>query len=92
MHARGQDEELKLREGGVAWQEIDGQTVLLDVEHSRYLGINATGTLIWRALVAGTTRCELIAQLQQEFGITQAQASADVDAFIAGCADRNLLQ
>lgn len=92
MHARGHGEELTLRVGGVAWREIDGETVLLDLEHSRYLGINAAGTLMWRALAAGTTRGELIAQLQREFGISEAHACGDVDSFIADCADRNLLQ
>lgn len=92
MHTRGHGEDLKLREGAVAWQEIDGETVLLDLEHSRYLGVNAAGTLMWRALAAGTTRGELIAQLQQEFGITGVQACRDADSFIADCSDRNLLQ
>jgi hypothetical protein len=92
MHARGHGEELKLREGGVAWQEVDGETVLLDLEHSRYLGVNAAGTLIWRALAVGTTRGELIAQLQREFGIPEAQAGGDVDSFVADCTNRNLLQ
>lgn len=92
MHPQGHGEQLKLREGAVAWQEIDGETVLLDLEHSRYLGVNASGTLVWRALAAGTTRGQLVAQLQREFGISEAQAGGDVDSFIAGCADRNLLQ
>jgi hypothetical protein len=92
MQALGHGEELKLREGGVAWQEVDGETVLLDLEHSRYLGVNAAGTLLWRALAAGTTHDELVAQLKQEFGISEVQACGDVDSFIADCADRNLLQ
>lgn len=92
MHTPGHGEQLKLRAGRVAWQEIDGETVLLDLAHSRYLGVNAEGTLIWRALAAGTTRGELITQFQEEFGISQARAARDVDAFIADCADRNLLQ
>lgn len=92
MHARRQDEELKLREGAVTWQEVDGETILLDVKSSRYMGVNPSGSLIWAALAAGTNRSKLIEQLQREFGITQAQASADVDAFLADCAGRNLLQ
>jgi hypothetical protein len=92
MQARGHGEELKLREGAVAWREIDGETVLLDLEHSRYIGVNATGTLIWQGLAAGTTRSELIAQLQRKFGISEAQAGGDVDSFIADCTHRNLLQ
>jgi len=56
------------------------------------MGVNASGTRIWSALAAGTTRGELIEQLQRAFGITEAQASADVDAFLADCTSRNLLQ
>ena len=92
MHAREHGEEFKLREGRVAWQEVDGEIVLLDLEHSCYLGVNAPGALVWRALAAGTTRGELVTQLQREFGITEAQAGTDVDAFITSCANRNLLQ
>ena len=91
MQAR-KDEELKLREGAVAWQEVDGETILLHVNNSCYMGVNASGTRIWSALAAGTTRGELIEQLQRAFGITEAQASADVDAFLADCTSRNLLQ
>ena len=92
MRAQGHGEELKLREGGVAWQEIDGETVLLDLERSLYLVVNVSGTLMWHALATGTTRGELIAQLQREFGISKEQAGGDVDSFIADCANRNLLQ
>jgi hypothetical protein len=31
-------EGLKLRESGVAWREIVGETGLVDLDHSRYLG------------------------------------------------------
>lgn len=92
MDPLGQDEELTLREGAVAWQEVDGETILLDVTTSSYLGVNASGSLLWGALAAGTTRRDLTELLQREFGITEAQAVADVDVFLAGCATRKLLR
>lgn len=92
MTAPGQHDVFILREGAVAWQEVEGEMILLDLENSRYLGVNPSGTLLWRALAGGATRGELSAQLQERFGISAAQADADVDAFLADCADRNLLQ
>lgn len=92
MTAPGQDGVMTLREGAVAWQEVEGETILLDLENSRYLGVNASGTVLWRALATGATRGELSARLQREFGISQPQADTDVAAFLADCAGRNLLQ
>ena len=91
MGADGHHEKLKLRDGAVAWQEIDGETVLLDVATSCYLGVNPSGTLLWSALAAGATRGELVERLRRQFEITEAQAAADVDHFLADCARRNLL-
>jgi hypothetical protein len=85
------DDTIRVRAEAVASQEIDGETVLLDLKSSEYLGVNESGTLLWQALLVGTTRRDLVALLCERFGIQQEQADADVDAFLADCDDRGLL-
>lgn len=85
------DEQLKLREGAVAWQQVDDETILLDLKNSRYIGVNSSGSVLWPALVAGTTPGALVERLRREFDLSEAQAVADVDAFLSECAGRELL-
>jgi hypothetical protein len=91
MNAGFADNRIKLREGATGWQQVDGETILLDLTASSYLGVNRSGTLLWSALAEGTTRDELIRHLTNTFDIAEDQAGADVDAFLEDCRTRDLL-
>lgn len=82
---------LKLREDAIAWREVDGETLLLDLATSKYLSINPSATILWRLLAAGTTREALVDALVAEYGIDSSQASEDVDAFLEDCTARGLV-
>ncbi len=86
------DVQFKLREGAVAWQEVDGETVLLDLAESRYLGANAAGSVLWQALAQGATRSELVERLRGSFEVGQDRAEVDVDAFLGNCRNRGYLE
>jgi hypothetical protein len=83
---------IKLREGCTAWREVEDETVVLHLDSSTYLGVNAAGTLLWRAMTRGATRSDLVEQLVSTFGIEGDRAAADVDAFIDDCRRRGLLE
>jgi Coenzyme PQQ synthesis protein D (PqqD) len=83
--------ELQLAHGAAVWREIDGETVVLALESSTYLSLNATGSLLWHRLTAGTARAELIDVLVDHFEVERGIAAADVDTFIADCRRRGLL-
>jgi Coenzyme PQQ synthesis protein D (PqqD) len=82
---------LKLRETDLHWREIDGELVALDGQDSRYVAANGSGTLLWRALIAGTTPEALAEQLVRTYGIDRERATTDVDRFLAALAERGLL-
>ena len=82
---------IRLRDEKLEWREIDGEVVALDGQESEYLGVNRAGALLWPMLAGGTTREALVAQLSEEFGIEEARAAADVDAFVGSLAERRLL-
>lgn len=84
-------DDIKVRESAVVWRTLDDQTVLLALDSSTYLQLNATGTLLWPMLVEGTTRAALIATLVAHFGVDERRAAADVDAFLDGCRQQRLL-
>jgi hypothetical protein len=83
--------ELRLRDEGVAWKEVDGEIVALDEQAALYLAANPAGALLWRTLAAGTTREALVAELMSEYGIDRDRATADTDAFLRDRSERGLL-
>lgn len=86
-----QEPRLKLRENAVAWQQVDGETILLDVGASTYLGVNQSGSALWPALADGATRSELVDRLCEAYQVSKEQAVVDVDEFVRMCRDRGLL-
>ena len=82
----------KLREGAVAWQEIDGEAILLDLEASMYLGANPAGSVLWSALAEGTSRDSMIERLRTRFDVSEDRAGRDVDDFLSLCDERGYLE
>ena len=83
---------LKLREGALAWREVDGRAVLLDLEASMYLEVNESGSLLWRLLAEGTTREALVGALVDAYDLPADQAAADVDELLEDCRARGYLE
>lgn len=83
--------QLKLRESDLHWREIDGEIIALEARGSRYVAANGAGAVLWRALVAGTTRDALVDELVRAYGIDRARADADVRRFVEALAEQGLL-
>jgi hypothetical protein len=81
----------KLRGDALHWRQIEDEVVAVDMTTASYLGANPAGALLWPALADGATREELGALLVERFGIDEAQASADVEAFLAQLDEAGLL-
>lgn len=83
---------LRLRKDGLTWLETDGELVALDTQASAYLSGNPTATLLWPALVEGTTHDELVETLVGAFDLDRATAKRDVEAFVTDLEARKLLE
>lgn len=83
---------LTLREGAVAWQEVEGETILLDLAASEYLGVNRSGSALWPALVDGATEGELVDRLCTAYDLPRQRAADDVAAFLDVCRTRGFLE
>jgi hypothetical protein len=90
MAQEGKDR-VRLRQDEVEWRELEGEVVVLDLRRSTYLAVNRTGALLWRRLVEGATRAELVEKLMDEFGLEPKAARADLDSFLAELREQELL-
>jgi hypothetical protein len=82
------NQRLQLRR--VQWHDHDGQIVILD-SSARTIALNPTAAMLWRHLVEGADREQLVRDLTDEFGIEEAIAIHDVDGFLDGLRSRGLL-
>ncbi len=78
--------------GGVEWQHIDDEVVVLDLSSSAYLAVNGTGAALWRLVAAGTTERQLVEELMARFAVDVDQAHADVIRFTTQLRDLALLE
>ena len=83
---------LRLRDGGVEWRTLEDETVVLDLQGSRYFAINATGTMLWPLLAEGATRAQLVEAVTQRWDVTGDAAARDVDAFCGALEAEGLLE
>jgi hypothetical protein len=81
----------RLKADRIAWRRIGDDVVVLDLRTSQYLGANASAGLLWRGLERGAPRDELIAEIVREYDVDVGVAASDVDAFLADCRERDLL-
>ncbi len=74
----------------LAWQELDGSVVIVDLDGRVALGLNASGSLLWRHLCANG-REGLERALGEAFGLSAEAAERDVQVFVALLQERGLV-
>ena len=63
---------------GVLSQEVNGETVLLDLEGESYFGLNEVGTRIWQLLVSEQSVAGIMDSLSNEYDVSREQLESDV--------------
>ena len=72
-------------------QEVNGETVLLDLEGESYFGLNEVGTRIWQLLQSKPTVAETLNTLSDEYDVSRDQLESDVGELLAKLADAGLI-
>ena len=72
------------------YRDVAGETVLLDPQGEKILGLNGTGGRIWALLDGKRTIADIATTIADEYGIEVEQALKDVTAFTALLIEKNL--
>jgi hypothetical protein len=75
----------------VAWQVLDGEAILMDLDRGRTLGLNATGSFLWPRLSSSSEE-ELVGALLAEFDVSPERARSDVQSFLGQLRERGFIQ
>ncbi len=70
------------RSKAVAWQTIDGETVLLLPKEKELLGLNEVGRRVWEMADGETSIDQMVATVRSEYRVSIEVARADVLRFL----------
>jgi hypothetical protein len=79
------------RSDGKISTELDGETVILDMESGVYLGLDEIGTQIWGALEKRISVAELVERLRSDYDVSASQCLTDIVPFLNDLAERKLI-
>jgi hypothetical protein len=61
-----------------AWRRVENESIVLDLNSSKYYSLNDTASFIWERLGSGASLLEIAAALASEFEVGQTEAAKDV--------------
>jgi len=72
-------------------QEVNGETVLLDLQGESYFGLNEVGTRIWQLLKSEQSVAEALSTLSDEYDVSREQLEIDVSELLAKLTEAGLV-
>lgn len=72
-------------------QEVDGETVILDLNSEQYFSLDEVGTRVWQLLAEHGQVEKVIELMLQEFEVTPEQLRADLGALLKSLEDAGLI-
>ena len=76
----------------VLFQEVSGETVLLDLASEKYFGLDPVGTRVWQLLSEGVNLEAMLDTLLEEYEVGREQLEADVKDLLASLLDAGLVK
>lgn len=71
--------------------DMDGETVLMSIEHGSYFGIGGIGALIWEKLETSQTEDALVTLICAEYDVAEPDCRRDVRSFLADLIKNGLI-
>jgi hypothetical protein len=73
-------------------RQLDGESVLLNLESERYFGLDATGTRMWELVTAEPCIASALEKLHAEYEVEPEVLLAHLTEFLSGLVENGLLQ
>lgn len=78
--------------GDVLFQDVSGETVLLDMDSEQYFGLDEVGTRIWAMLNQGRAAGQIVDMLLEEYEVERVSLEADVHELLTGLLEAGLIK
>ena len=78
--------------GDVLFQDVSGETVLLDMDSEQYFGLDEVGTRIWAMLNEGRAAGQIVDMLLEEYEVERVSLQGDVNELLASLLEAGLIE
>ena len=75
----------------VLFQEVNGETVLLNLKNESYFGLDATGTRVWQLLHEQDEIMHVFKTMLEEYDVDEKQLEQDLRKLIADMEEAELI-
>lgn len=75
----------------VLFQEVGGETVLLDLASERYFGLDEVGTRIWALITEGSSVGEVVDTLLEEYEVEPLKLEGDIEELLSALLEAGLI-
>ena len=76
--------------------DMDGETVMLDIESGKYFALSGVGSHVWKMLEDERTVDQVIGDIESEFDVSNLsgrdEIAADVTDFLQSLVDKDLVR
>lgn len=79
------------RNSNLVAADMDGDMVMMSIEHGTYFGLTGIAPQIWAALEQPKTASELVQELLPQFDVAADVLRGDIDAFLNDMRQNGLL-
>ena len=76
----------------VLFQEVSGETVLLDLASEQYFGLDEVGTRVWQLLNEGQSLDAMLEVLLEEYEVERERLEGDVRALLESLIEAGLVE
>lgn len=66
----------------ITWDEIDGETLIINAETGYYFSLDDVGSLIWSMLADGVEERDIVARIVSEYEVEESTARDDLHALV----------
>lgn len=86
------DSPVYIAKATVAASELNGGAVLLDLDRSRYFGLNQVGELVWQQLSTQKTLYQLCDEVCRVFEVPKEVCVVDIEQLLNQLLERELIE
>jgi hypothetical protein len=75
----------------VLMQDLDGETVLLNLDNGHYYGLDEIGSIVWQQMMKGKTVESCLPTLLVEYEVDEAVLRSDLEALLRDLCQQGLV-
>ena len=80
------------RNPGQITADMEGETVMMSLDTSRYYNLGKTGSVIWGMIENSVPAGEIVSNLMKEYDVPREQCEAEVIAFLEDLLKEKLIE